>query len=91
MPSPTQLGVAAVRPASAGAAPDWLAARQQLQELGAVGFQLDRLPTGDWRFGCWLPTTDPAHPRRFEAQAATEAEAIRRTLDEAQRWKGPRS
>jgi hypothetical protein len=87
MPSPEQLGVNAAKAADA---PDWSATRRALQELGAVSFQLDRLPGGAHQFVCLLPTADPEKPHRVEAHGATEAEAVRRALDEARRWREQR-
>jgi hypothetical protein len=55
--------------------------------LNAVGFQLDQLPGGTVRFSCLLPTAQAGGPHRVEAQAATEAEAVRLVLDQASRWR----
>jgi hypothetical protein len=88
MPSPAQLGVAAPRTAAAGA--DWSATRSRLNELGAVGFQVDQLPSGGCRFVCWLPRAQPGATERIEALAGSEAEAIRLGLERAGQWKNGR-
>ena len=82
MPSPEQLGVGA-RPAD----DDWAAIHRRLQQLGVVTFQADRLSPDVIQFTCLLPTADPAKTHRIEAHGATEVEAARRALDEAQRWR----
>jgi hypothetical protein len=79
IPSPEQLGV--VRRIETQA--DWSVTRQRLQELGAVSFQVEHLPTGGCRFVCWVPKGAPGTNQRIEAQAATEAEAVRLGLDKA--------
>jgi hypothetical protein len=86
MPSPDQLGVNAL---SAGAC-DWIAAHRRMQELGVVSFQIDRLNTDVYEITCLLPTAEAGRTHRIEAHGATEAEAVRGALDEAQRWKSPR-
>src|SRR5438034_1057337 len=69
MPSPQQLGVAPPRPASppAAAPPDWAATRAALQRAGALGFQLDRLPDGAYRFVCVLPPAQAGGQQRVES------------------------
>ena len=59
-------------------------------ELGAVGFQLERLPDGAWHFVCWLPRPAPSPPERLEARGTTEAEAVRLGLDRAGQWRRER-
>ncbi len=82
MPSPDQLGVV-----GRSADGDWTTIHKRLQELGVVTFQVDRLSADVVQFTCLLPTADPGKTRRIEAHGATEAEAARRALDEAQRWR----
>ena len=82
MPSPEQLGVGG-RPADS----DWTVIHKRLQELGVATFQVDRLSAEVVQFTCLLPTADPGQTHRIEAHGATEAEAARRALDEAQRWR----
>ena len=82
MPSPEQLGVGA-RPADG----DWTAIHKRLQDLGVATFQMDRLSPEVFQFTCLLPTAEPGKTHRIEAQGATETEAARRALDEAQRWR----
>jgi hypothetical protein len=88
MPSPDQLNLGGARPADAGL--DWTAARGQLQDLGAVSFQVDKLPGGAFQFTCFLPTAEAGKTHRVEAHGATEAEAVRRAIDEARRWRDQR-
>ena len=82
MPSPDQVGVAA-RPADGC---DWTVFHRRLQELGVVTFQVDRLNADVYQFTCLLPTAEAGRTHRIEAHGATEGEAVRRALDEAQRW-----
>jgi len=87
MPSPDQLGVN-IRPA-AGAC-DWTAIHKRMQDLGVVSFQMDRLNADVFQITCLLPTAEAGRTHRIEAHGATEAEAMRCALDEAQRWKSQR-
>jgi hypothetical protein len=77
LPAPEQLGVTA---AGESAGVDWNAMHARLRQLGAVGWQLGRLPQGGYRFTFLLPTAEPNHSRRVEATAASEAEAVRLAL-----------
>jgi hypothetical protein len=77
LPAPEQLGVTAVGNAQGV---DWNVAHAQLLRLGAVGWQLGRLPQGGYRFSFLLPTADPNHARHVEATAPTEADAVRLAL-----------
>lgn len=84
MPSPDQLGVAG-RTADGGC--DWAAIHRQMQDLGVASFQMDR-PDGDiYQFTCMMPTADAGRTHRIEARGATQAEAVRRALNEARRWR----
>ena len=84
MPSPQQLGVAA-RSGDGGC--DWTALHRQMQDLGVASFQMDR-PNGDiYQFTCLLPTAEAGRTHRIEGHGATQAEAVRRALDEAARWR----
>ena len=87
MPSPDQLGVSAK---AADGATDWVAIHKRLQELGVATFQVDRLNAEVYQFTCLLPTAEAGKTHRIEAHGNTEAEAARRALDEAQRWKEQR-
>jgi hypothetical protein len=82
LPPPEALGVPVPHPA---APVDWTALRVRLDRLGATEFALERLPEGDYRFRCRLPSADPAHPRTVEVRAATEAEAVQQALAQAER------
>ena len=84
MPSPEQLGVTA-RSGNGGC--DWTAIHRRMQDLGVASFQMDR-PNGEvYQFTCLLPTAEAGRTHRIEGHGATEAEAARRALDEAQRWR----
>jgi hypothetical protein len=54
--------------------------------LGAVAFQVGRLPEGGCRFVCLLPTNQQKYNHRIEAEAATEADAVRLGLERAETW-----
>jgi hypothetical protein len=82
IPSPEQLGLA---PAAASAV-DWATSRGKLGKMGATCFQLDRAPTGGYRFTCWLPAETAGKSYRVEADGGDEAEAVRLCLERAERW-----
>jgi hypothetical protein len=89
IPPPEQLGVTVIRPAVSAPA-DWSATRRQLQQLGASCFQVQALPGGGCRFLCLLPTGRPSYTHRVEVEAATEAEAVRKGLEQAELWAAKR-
>ena len=79
IPSPRDLGLG-----SAPAAPvavDWAATHRQLDEIGAVRFEMVKLTTGGSRFSCWLP--DGATLRPVSGEGASEGEAVRLCLARA--------
>lgn len=82
MPSPESLGIA-----SAGTVVpvkrevDWATTRRRLEKVGAISFNLEKRP-GGWRFVCAVP--GGAAPRQFEAEAASEADAIDQCLTRAE-------
>jgi hypothetical protein len=84
LPTPEQLGLSA--PAAKDGKADWTAAHRRLDRLGAVSFQVQKLPEGNCRFVCLLPTDQPNYNHRVEVEAATEAEAVRLGLDRAESW-----
>ena len=85
MPSPQELGVADVkRPENPIV--DWTAVHNQLDRLGATCFQLERMPEGSFRITCLLPTNQRSCSHRIEAQASSEADAVRLALAKAQEW-----
>jgi hypothetical protein len=84
LPPPEALGVAAARPA------DGDTLHRRLEQLGALSFQVDRLPQGGYRVNCSLPTSQPGRSHRIEVQAASAAEATRLALDKAEEWAGSR-
>jgi hypothetical protein len=84
LPPPEQLGVCKPRPRDGSA--DWVEARRRLDTLGAVTFQVAKLPEGGSRFTCLLPTDQRNYNHRIEADATTEAEAVRLGLERAEAW-----
>jgi hypothetical protein len=84
IPTPEQLGVVSGKSAEAGI--DWATVNRRLDSLGATCFQLQRLPQGRWRVICLLPTTQPEHSQRIQAEAEAKAEAVRLTLEQAEQW-----
>lgn len=80
LPTPEQLGVAVT------AAADWSAAHRRFEQMGAVCFRLEKLAHGGCRVSCVLPTTQPDLSHRVEAEASSEAEAVRLALDKAEEW-----
>ena len=77
MPTPEELGIPMPRPAITPV--DWSSVRARLDRLGATAFSLERAGTG-YRFSCRLPAG-----RSAEGRGATEADAIRQALDQAER------
>jgi hypothetical protein len=84
IPTPAQLGVAGAQ-SNGESAVDWNATHKRLREMGAESFQMERLPQGGVRVLFRLPASQTGQPRRVEAEAATEAEAIRLALERAER------
>lgn len=78
MPSPQALGV----PVPATEL-DWTDLRVRLDRMGATGFLMEQVP-GGYHFACRV-TTAGGQPRLVEGRAATEADAVRRALDQAGR------
>jgi hypothetical protein len=85
IPTPEELGVASSRTAPGNG--DWLPGYRQLLDMGAYSFRIDRLPAGaGFQITCLLPAGQAQRVRRIETQAASEAEAVRLAVEEAQRW-----
>jgi hypothetical protein len=84
IPSPEEAGIAAPTPAAAATDVDWNNAYRRLRALNA-DFQLCKQQSG-FRFTCLMPTSQPGRIHRVEAEAASEAEAVRLTLDRAEQW-----
>jgi hypothetical protein len=82
IPPPEALGVAAARPADAGL--DWAAVNRRLESLGAVCFQMNKLPGGGWHVTCLVPTGQPDRTQRIEAEAGERTEAVRLALEQAE-------
>ena len=75
MPAPEQLGI---RLNKADAPLDWDQLRQQIDEIGADSFQLDKHASG-YRFTCELPG------RTIEGIGACEADAVRKAVAKIQK------
>ena len=86
MPSPEQLGVSVPDTATASGT-DWTALHRRLDRLGVNATHLEKSGAG-YRFVCVVPTGQPDHFRRFEAQAAGDTEAARLAVDAAENWAG---
>jgi hypothetical protein len=80
LPSPTQLGIA--RPAGKDGADAWT----RLDRLGVTCFRVDRSGAGGYRVTCVVAGTQANRDRRFEGEAASQAEAVRLVLDQAEAW-----
>jgi hypothetical protein len=61
---------------------DWTSVRRRLAALSVTSFHLQKLATG-FRFAIVVPTADGSH-RKFECDAATDAEAIEQVLNRAE-------
>ena len=83
LPSPAELGVS--RPVVAPEI-DWSLVHRRMQSLGSVCFHMEKLPQGGYRFLCLLPTSQTDRTHRIEVEAATEAEAVRLALEQAELW-----
>ena len=79
IPSPTDLGLGPTP--SAPVALDWAATHQQLDEIGAVRFEMEKLTSGGARFSCWL--RDGSSLRPVTGEGASEGEAVRLCLTRA--------
>jgi hypothetical protein len=84
MPPPEQLGVGGTRKVESPV--DWDLVHRRFHEAGATCFQLDNRPQGGCRLICLLPTANPDHTHRIEAEAATEAEVARLALERLEEW-----
>jgi hypothetical protein len=93
LPTPESLGIrpAAQAPAAlpepmpvATAKIDWNDVHARLQRLGALRFQLDKLPDGRTRAGFWLPTGPMSAPLPVEAIGDNEASAVLNALQRAE-------
>jgi hypothetical protein len=85
IPPPEQLGIS-LAPQADTPSPNWVQAHRELERLAAVSYRLDKVSEGGCRFICLLPTSQPGFTHRVEAEAATEAEAVRMVLDKAREW-----
>lgn len=80
MPSPTELGLSGTAAPKVDAV-DWGDIRRRMERLNVTSFQLDRVSAG-FRFTCVVPTANG--PKRLNADAITEAEAIQQALARAE-------
>jgi hypothetical protein len=86
IPSPQQLGLIPAQPAPAPtAAIDWARVHLRLEQLGATCFQVTKVTDGS-RVTCLLPTAQPDRSHRIEAEAGSEAEAVRLALQKVDEW-----
>ncbi len=86
LPSPEALGLLQ----APAAAVDWADVHARLNRLGATCFHLERVARGGCRITCLLPTGEVGRIRRVEAQAESEAEAVRLTLAKAEEYTAAR-
>jgi hypothetical protein len=89
LPTPEQLGVGLSK-GSERKAIDWANVHDRLDRLGASCFHQQKMPEGGYRITCLLPTAQSERTHRIEAQAATEAEAVRAVLAQAEQWAASR-
>jgi hypothetical protein len=83
MPSPGQLGVAdRIRAGEV----DWTDAHRRLTSLGADCFCVEKLPQGNYRIICILPTGQSGCQHHIEARASTEAEAMEQMMAQCETW-----
>jgi hypothetical protein len=85
LPTPEQLGVGLSKESQRKAI-DWANVHDRLERLGASCFHQQKVPEGGYRITCLLPTAQSERTHRIEAQAATEAEAVRAVLARAEQW-----
>ena len=64
---------------------DWADVRRRLQQLQVTSFHAQKLADGGFRFGCVVPTA--TGPKKVEAEAVTEVDAINWALSHAERLK----
>jgi len=87
LPTPEECDVKCP-PRPAAGEPDWAAVHARVKALGAVCFQVEKLAPGGSRVTCVLPTAQAGRTHRIEARAATDAEAVRVALEQAEQWTG---
>jgi hypothetical protein len=85
IPSPEELGILPAPSAETNRL-DWAQVHRDLERLATITYRLDKLPQGGCRFTCLLATSHPGLSHRVEAEAASEAEAVRLALDKAKEW-----
>jgi hypothetical protein len=82
LPPPEQLGVRV----EAGNGIDWNDLHASLLRLNAVGLHFQRPAPGVYHVRLQLPTAQPERTFHVEAEADTEAEAVRLALERAEQW-----
>ena len=78
IPSPRELGLGSASQPVAGL--DWTATHRQLDEIGAVRFEMVKLTSGGSRFSCWLRDGSTS---AVVGEGASEGEAVRLCLARA--------
>jgi hypothetical protein len=65
---------------------DWADAHRRLAALGADCFCVEKLPQGNYRMVCILPTGQIGRGHHIEAHASTEAEAVEQVMAQCETW-----
>jgi hypothetical protein len=85
IPCPEDLGIGAEQRGAASSV-DWSAVHGRLNQLGATCFQEQKTAQGGYRIICLLPARQQGQLHHIEVDAASETEAVRRALAEAEEW-----
>jgi hypothetical protein len=89
IPCPEDLGIGlGQRPAAAEI--DWGTFHSRLNQLGATSFQTTRTREGGYQVTCLLPGRQQGQTHHVEAQAGSEAEAVRLALAQIEEWAASR-
>jgi hypothetical protein len=80
MPSPEALGIQRSRNVEV----DWNSVQRRLNRLSITSFRSEKQPDGSFRFTCVVPALD--RPKKIEAEAINEADAIDQALRQAEEW-----
>ena len=83
LPTPAELGLANPVPAATSSV-DWNQTHARLQQLGALGFHLDRLPDGSTRVTLLLPARQAGRSQQVECLAVSDAAAVAAALERAE-------
>jgi hypothetical protein len=88
MPSREELGLLTSNHSPPVCTLDWNTVRQQLEGWQATSYRLEKTADGQFRFVCALPyPQSPGRQRQFEATAASESDALKLALEQAQAWR----